>query len=40
MSQSTVFDHLFDLYQRLSDAERELSEGRVLFGDSVCIKFS
>jgi hypothetical protein len=35
MSQSPVFDHLFELYQRLSDAERESSEGRVLFGELI-----
>lgn len=35
MSQSPVFDHLFDLYQRLSDAERESSQGRVLFGELI-----
>ncbi len=35
MSQSPVFDHLFELYQRLSDTERKSQEGRVLFGELI-----
>lgn len=35
MSQSPVFNHLFDTYQRLTDAERESPEGRVLFGELI-----
>ena len=35
MSQSPVFDHLLDMSQRLSDAERESLEGRVLFGELI-----
>lgn len=35
MSQSPVFDYLFDTYQQLSEAERESAEGRVLFGELI-----
>lgn len=35
MSQSPVFDHLLSIYQQLSAAKRESSEGRMLFGELI-----